>query len=73
MFLHNRISIRRVFTKWEQNYITKLQRLIINILMSWFKIFDSKHKNTESTERQKTIFPKEIVENADQHKLYQTK
>ena len=41
--------------------------------MSWFKIFDSKQKNTESTERQKTIFPKEIVENADQHKLYQTK
>ena len=36
--------------------------------MSWFKTFDSKQKNTESTERQKTSFPKETVENADLHK-----
>ena len=36
--------------------------------MSWFKTFDSKQKNTESTERRKTSFPKETVENADLHK-----
>ena len=33
------------------------------ILMYWFKT-----KNTDSTERRKTNFPKEIVENADLHK-----
>ena len=37
--------------------------MITHILMSWFKI-----KNIESTERRKTSFPKEIVENADLHK-----
>ena len=36
---------------------------ITHILMSWFEI-----KNIESTERRKTRFPKEIVENADLHK-----
>ena len=33
-----------------------------------FSSFDSRQKNTESTERQKTSFPKETVENADLHK-----
>ena len=36
--------------------------------MSWFKTFDSKQKKTESTDRRKTSFPKEIVENPDLHK-----
>ena len=36
--------------------------------MSWFKTFDSKQKNTESTERRKSNFPKETVENTDLHK-----
>ena len=37
-----------------------------NILLQnvWFKT----KKNTESTERRKTSFPKEVVENADLHK-----
>ena len=38
--------------------------------MSLFKTFDSTKKNTESTERRKTSFLTEIVENAD---LYQTR
>ena len=37
--------------------------MITHILMSCFKT-----KNTESTERRKTTFPKETVENADTHK-----
>ena len=41
--------------------------MITHILISWFKTFDSKQKNTESTERRKTSFPKETVENADLH------
>ena len=45
--------------KWEQNYISKLHSVITHILMSWFK---------ESTERWKTSFLKETVENADLHK-----
>ena len=36
--------------------------------MSWFKTFDSKQKNTESTERRKTSFLREPVDNADLHK-----
>ena len=37
--------------------------------MSWFKAFDLKqNKKTESTERRKISFPKEIVENADLQK-----
>ena len=39
-----------------------------DILMSWFKTFDSKQKTQKSTERLKTSFPKETVENADLHK-----
>ena len=42
--------------------------MITHILMSWLKIFASKQK-TESTERRKTGFWKEIVENAGLHKL----
>ena len=38
-----------------------------HILVSWFKTFDS-IKNTESTKRRKSSFPKEIVENADLYK-----
>ena len=45
--------------KWEQNYISKLHSMMPHILMSWFK---------ESTERQKTSFLKETVENANLHK-----
>ena len=47
------------YIKWEQNYISKLQSMMMHILMFWFK---------ESTERWKTSFLKEIVENADLHK-----
>ena len=67
------------YIKWKQNYITKLQiawlnkkinkiakldSMITHILMPWFETFNSKHK-TKSTERRKTSFPKETVENAD--------
>ena len=55
------------YIKWEQNCVEKLHSMITHILMSWFKTFDWKQK-TESTERQKTSFPKETVENADLHK-----
>ena len=37
--------------------------MITHIQNIWLKI-----KNTESTDRRKTSFPKEIVENADLHK-----
>ena len=43
------------YIKWEQNYIAKLNDIITYILMSWFK--------TKNTERRKTSFPKETVEN----------
>ena len=52
------MAASRVFVKWEQNCIAI--RAIQNI---WLKT-----KNTESTERGKTSFRKEIVENVDQHK-----
>ena len=41
--------------------------MITHILMSWFKNL-TQRKITESTERRKTSFRKEIVENADLHK-----
>ena len=47
------MAASRVFVKWEQNYIAV--RPIQNI---WHKT-----KNTETTERCKTSFQKEIVEN----------
>ena len=47
---------------------TKLHSMITHMLMSWFETFDSKQKNTKSTERWKTSFSKETVENADLHK-----
>ena len=47
------------YIKWEQNYISKLHSIMTDILMSWFK---------ESTEKRKTSFLKETVENADLHK-----
>ena len=47
------------YIKWEQNYISKLHSMMTHILMSWFK---------ESTERRKTNFLKETVENADLNK-----
>ena len=47
------------YIKWEQNYIAKLNDIITYILMSWFK--------TKNTERRKTSFPKETVENPDLH------
>ena len=47
------------YIKWEQNYISKLHSMMTHILMSWF---------TKSTERRKTSFLKETVENADLHK-----
>ena len=39
--------------------------MITHIFMFLFKTFDSKPKNIESTERRKTSFPKQIVENAE--------
>ena len=57
--------IRWAFIKSEQNYIAKLDSMITHILMSQFKTFDSKQKKIESTDRRKTSFPKEIVENPD--------
>ena len=48
------------YIKWEQNYKAKLNNIITYILMSWFK--------TKNTERRKTSFPKETVENSDLHK-----
>ena len=53
------MAASRVFIKWEQNYIAI--RPIQNI---WLKT-----KDTESTERCKISFRKEIVENVDLHKL----
>ena len=47
------------YTKWEQNYILKLHSMMTHVLMFWFK---------EGTERRKTSFLKETVENADLHK-----
>ena len=47
------------YIKWERNCISKLQSMMTHIFMSWFK---------ESTERLKTSFLKEFVENADLHK-----
>ena len=47
------------YIRWEQNYISKLHSMMTHILMSWFK---------ESTERQKTRFVKETIENVDLHK-----
>ena len=47
------------YIRWEQNYISKLHSMMTHILMSWFK---------ESTERRKTSFLKETVENADLEK-----
>ena len=47
-----------VFVKWEQNYIA-----VIPIQNIWHKT-----KNTETTERRKTSFQKEIVENVDLYK-----
>ena len=37
-------------------------------LMSWSETFDSKQKTQKAQKDNKTIFPKEIVENADFHK-----
>ena len=42
--------------KWEKNYIPKLTNMMTHNLMSWFK---------ESTERRKTSFLKQTVQNAD--------
>ena len=47
------------YLKGEQNYISKLPSMMTHILMSWFK---------ESTERRRTSFLKETVENGDLHK-----
>ena len=47
------------YIKWEQNYISKLHSMMTYILMFWFK---------ESSERRKTSFLKQIVENVDLHK-----
>ena len=47
------------YIKWEQDYISKLHSMMAHILMSSLK---------ESTERRKTSFLKETVENADLHK-----
>ena len=52
------------YIKWEQNYISKLHSMMTHVLMSWFK---------ESTERGKTTFLKETVENADLHKAVSKK
>ena len=41
--------------------------MITHISMSWFNTFEPKQQ-TESTERRKTSFRKEIVENVDLHK-----
>ena len=51
------------YIKWVQNYVEKLHSMTKHVLMSWFKT-----KNTETTERWKTGFPKETAENADLHK-----
>ena len=70
MFLHNTVELLYIaflfrkgefsYIKWEQNYISILHSMMTQILMSWFR---------ESTERQKTSFLKETVENADLHKV----
>ena len=52
------------YIRWEQNYISKLHSMMTHILMSWFK---------ESTERRKTSFLKETVENADLEKAVLSK
>ena len=57
-----RTKLRRTFTKHDNIYF--------NVLFqnTWFKT-----KNTERTERRKTSFPKETVENADLHKAVLSK
>ena len=47
------------YLKGEQNYISELPSMMTHILMSWFK---------ESTERRRTSFLKETVENGDLRK-----
>ena len=47
------------YIKWEQNHISKLHSMMTHISMPWFK---------ESTERWKTSFLNETIENTDLHK-----
>ena len=67
IFVNSLVFIKGFHIKWEQNYFEKLYSMITQILMPWFKKFDS-NKNIESAERQKTSFPKEIVEKTGLHK-----
>ena len=46
--------------KWERKYIPKLPNMMTHNSMSWFK---------ESTERRKTSFLKQTVQNADLDKV----
>ena len=55
LFIKGEFLLYKVRTK----LISKLHSMMTHILMSWFK---------ESTERQKTRFVKETVENVDLHK-----
>ena len=57
--LHNR----------RQNYMAKLYSMITHIIMSSFKIFDSKHKKQKAQKDIKAAFSNKILENADLHKL----
>ena len=50
----------KVTSTFLNNYNTYSNALIQNV---WFKT-----KSTESTDKQKTSFPKGVAENADQHK-----
>ena len=62
----NRLLFKKVtfYIRWEQNYISKLHSMMTHNLMPWFK---------ESTEKRKTSFLKETVENADLHKAVLSK
>ena len=73
MFLHNTVEVLWItcylkkvtfYIRWEQNYISKLHSMMTHNLMPWFK---------ESTEKRKTSFLKETVENADLHKAVLSK
>ena len=57
-----RTKLRRTLTKHDNIYFNVL------VQNTWFKT-----KNTERTERRKTSFPKETVENADLHKAMLSK
>ena len=72
MFLYNKIFLNSlVFIKGEFFYKvrTKLRRklhsMIIHILMSWFKTFDSKLKTQNAQKDKRLVFQKKLKKTSD--------